>query len=107
MIQTAFHIQVHTALASGHVQVGKQLTSQTTILLLQAQAIEKQKRIQTKAKHVIFNKKKEEKKLFKLTKEAKRKQKWTQINLFLQEDKKDKGAEQTCCNPQYLHTNYR
>lgn len=43
--------------------------SKTTILLLQAQAIEKQNRIQTKAKHEI-KKKRKKKELLKLMKEA-------------------------------------
>lgn len=46
MIQTIFHIQVHTALASGHVQVGKwfsRIQSNPPFSSLQAQAIEKQK----------------------------------------------------------------
>lgn len=42
MVQTSFHIQVHTAVASGHVQVGNSLSSsKTPIIILQVQAIEK------------------------------------------------------------------
>lgn len=40
VIQTIFHIQVHTALASGHIQENSSAASKTTILFLKAQAIE-------------------------------------------------------------------
>lgn len=46
MIHTIFHIQVHTALASGHVQVGKQSIQKKktpSFSSYKQQAIEKQK----------------------------------------------------------------
>lgn len=82
-------------------------TSKTTILLLQAQAIEKQNRIQTKAKHGIKKKKKKKKNTWNWWEAEQKQHKWTQIKLSIQENKnEDKMGEQTCCNPQYLHSNY-
>lgn len=40
MIQKTFHIQVYTALASGHVQENSSAASKTMILFLKAKATE-------------------------------------------------------------------
>ena len=71
-------------------------TSKTTILLLQAQAIEKHNRIQTKAKHEIKKKGRRKKnKYWNWWKEAEQNNTWTEINLFLQENKdEDKGENE-------------
>lgn len=50
MIQTIFHIQVNTALASGHKQENCSDASKTLILLLKAQAIENKKKNMYKLK---------------------------------------------------------
>lgn len=59
MIQTIFHIQVHTALASGHIQENTSAASKTTILFLKAQAIENKTEYKLK-QNMKWNKKKKE-----------------------------------------------
>lgn len=74
MIQTTFHIQVHTVLASGHVQENSSAASKTMILFLKAQAIENKMKYKLKQNMKL----KKKKKLLKM-KEAEQNNKWTQI----------------------------
>lgn len=77
------------------------------ILLLQAQAIEKQNRIRTQAKHEI--KKRGRKKINDYRNWWKRLNRTTnKLKEICSYKRKEWGhrGEQTCCNPQYLHSNY-
>lgn len=58
MIQKTFHIQVYTALASGHVQENSSAASKTMILFLKAKAIENKTKYKLKQNMKKKNKKK-------------------------------------------------